>query len=424
VSAADRGGQRPEQPLAGRRICMFVFNDCSRDSRVLKEASSLAAAGAIVTIVARTAPGIPDHERRAAFTIERAAPGSLVGFSIRVLRKLSRGAGFLWAVLGWSRAARHLTPAADAYHGHDLTGLIAAWLATRRQRGSDLVYDSHELFLEAGSVASLPAMPRRLLARLEGALARRASAIVTVNPSIGAELVERYRVAQPVAVMNCPPRWRPEESEPPVRDRFREVLPIPPGQPIVLYQGGFTPHRGIEPMVRALVEPELRSAAGVFLGYGPMRDWLLAEARRPELAGRMHVLDAVPPDELVEWTASADVTGAPIERINLNHWYSTPNKMFESMAAGVPFVSSDFPERGRIIRETGAGVLCDPTDIGSVARAFASVLSLSPQERLEFRRRCRRAALERYNWETESARLVELYSRLLGGGPPSERQSP
>jgi glycosyltransferase involved in cell wall biosynthesis len=422
MSAADRGGQRADQPLAGRRICMFVFNDCTRDSRVLKEASSLAAAGASVTIVARSAPGIPDREQRGGFSIERAAPGRLLGFSIRVLRKLSRGAGFVWAVLGWSRAARQVTPPADAYHGHDLTGLIAAWLAARRQPGSRLVYDSHELFLEAGSVAALPVLPRRALAGLEGALARRASAVVTVNPSIGAELVQRYGVTQPVVVMNCPPRWCPEEAEPPIRDRFREVLPIPPGQPIVLYQGGFTPHRGIEPMVQALAEPELRHAAGVFLGYGPMRDWLLAEARRPELGGRMHVLDAVPPDELVDWTASADVTGAPIERVNLNHWYSTPNKMFESMAAGVPFVSSDFPERRRIIRETGAGVLCDPTDIGSVARAFDSVLSLSPEERLAFRRRCRRAALDRYNWETESARLVELYTGLPGARPGPERR--
>jgi glycosyltransferase involved in cell wall biosynthesis len=209
-------------------------------------------------------------------------------------------------------------------------------------------------------------------------------------------------------------------TDPPVCDRFREVLPIPPGQPIVLYQGAFTPHRGIEPMVRALAEPELTGAAGVFLGYGPMRDWLLAEARRPAVAGRMHVLEAVPPDELLEWTASADVTGAPIERVNLNHWYSTPNKMFESMAAGVPFVSSDFPERGRIIRDSGAGVLCDPGDIRSVAQAFASVLTLSATERLEFRRRCRRAALDRYNWETESTRLVELYGSLLGTRPEPE----
>jgi glycosyltransferase involved in cell wall biosynthesis len=398
---------------------MFVFNDCSRDSRVLKEAASLSAAGASVTIVARSAPDLPDREHRDDFTIVRASSG-LVRLPMRLLLRFSRGARFLWAVRGWSLAARRVTPPADAYHGHDLSGLIAAWLAARRQPGSIVVYDSHELFLEAGAVASLPRLPRRVVGLLEGALARRAAAVVTVNPSIGAELVQRYRISQPVVVMNCAPRWHPEMTDPPVCDRFREVLPIPPRQPIVLYQGAFTPHRGIEPMVRALAEPELTGAAGVFLGYGPMRDWLLAEARRPAVAGRMHVLEAVPPDELLEWTASADVTGAPIERVNLNHWYSTPNKMFESMAAGVPFVSSDFPERGRIIRDSGAGVLCDPGDIRSVAQAFASVLTLSATERLEFGRRCRRAALDRYNWETESTRLVELYGSLLGTRPEPE----
>ena len=396
---------------------MFVFNDCSRDSRVLKEAASLSAAGAVVTIIARSAGGLPDLEERPGFTIRRSAPRGALDLAIRLLRKVSLGVGFVWAVLGWAWSSRRVTPVADAYHGHDLTGLLVAWLHARRRPDARLVYDSHELFLEAGRVASLPAPARRLLARVEGVLARRADAVITVNPSIGDELVERYRIEPPVVVMNCPPRWHPDQPDPPAFDHFRESLPIPPEQPIVLYQGGFTAGRGIEPMVRALARPELRQAAGVFLGYGPLREWLIAESQRPGVAGRMYVVDAVPPDELVEWTASADVTGAPIERVNLNHWYSTPNKMFESMAAGVPFVSSDFPERGRIIRETRAGVLCDPTDDRSVAEAFASVLALPAEERLAFRRRCRRAALERYNWETEAAGLVGLYADLLGARP-------
>jgi glycosyltransferase involved in cell wall biosynthesis len=123
----------------------------------------------------------------------------------------------------------------------------------------------------------------------------------------------------------------------------------------------------------------------------------------------MFVLDAVPPDALLAWTASADVSLMPIEPSTLNHVLSTPNKLWESLAAGAPIVASDLPEMARVVRETGAGELCDPSDVTSMAAAVRRILGRPGEERLALRRRARAAALDRYNWETESARLLALY---------------
>ena len=59
----------------------------------------------------------------------------------------------------------------------------------------------------------------------------------------------------------------------------------------------------------------------------------------------------------------------PIQPTTLNHRLTTPNKLFEAMAAGVPVVASDLPGMAAIVRETGCGLLVDPTDPAAMAAA-------------------------------------------------------
>ena len=106
-----------------------------------------------------------------------------------------------------------------------------------------------------------------------------------------------------------------------------------------------------------------------------------------------------------------------IQRTTLNHYLSTPNKLFECLAAGVPVIASDFPTMRRIVLGDPAGPLgtvVDPADPAAVAAAIRSILDLDPRSAAELRARCRNAARDRWNWEVESARLVALYRELLG----------
>ena len=105
-----------------------------------------------------------------------------------------------------------------------------------------------------------------------------------------------------------------------------------------------------------------------------------------------------------------------IQPTTLNHRYTTPQKLFESMAAGVPVVASDLPGMAPIIRATGAGVLCDPTSPASIAEAITSVVTASPVERDAMRERALRAAHDRYNWEAQLDTLFGVYRELLPAG--------
>jgi glycosyltransferase involved in cell wall biosynthesis len=457
------------------RIVMFVFNDCRTDARVLREAASLAGAGHDVTIMARPSnPTAREGERETvgAFEIVRvAAPQSWrffwtwfrypwrmrrwwVGRVGRGLRHppigwievVALGAAALltlpwilvrlpffararhrppaaggsvldWVVrwrfmvLGWAANAAAAAPVAEAYHGHDLTGLEAAGRASRR-RGDSLVYDSHEIFLESGTNATRPRLLKALLARSERRWTRSAVALVTVNKSLAAELGRRLRPKRTVVVHNAPDRWDPPSPRP---DLIRTATGIPADEPIALYHGGFSAHRGLEQLAMAILEPGMERVHAVYLGYGSQRPMLDAMARDDRYGARLHVLDAVPPEELGPWVASADVGVMVIQPSTLNHRLSTPNKLFESLAAGLPVVASDFPEMSDIILadpDGPLGAVCRPDDPAAIARAIASIVDRPAVEREALRARCLAAAHARWNWETEMIGLFDLYRDL------------
>lgn len=321
-----------------------------------------------------------------------------------------------FGVLPWTRAAVAAAPPSDIVHAHDLRALPPA-VAVRDRDGSRLVYDSHEIFVEAGGNAVRPRWVRRALRRRERALARQADALVTVNDELAAVLAPALGMTgRTVVVRNCPPRWTPGDAPSPLR----AAAGVPDGSPLILCHGAFVAQRGFEQVAAALARTELAGVHAVFLGRGPLRGAFDAIARREELGDRLHVLDAVAPEVLVEWIAGADLDVVAIQPSTLNHRLSTPNKLFESLAAGVPVVASDFPAMHAIVLDDPDGPLgavCDATDPASLATAIRAVLDRSPEEAADLRRRCLLAAHERWNWESEGSRLLALYEALAAGLP-------
>jgi glycosyltransferase involved in cell wall biosynthesis len=285
----------------------------------------------------------------------------------------------------------------------------------RTRPDATLFYDSHEVFLESGRWAKAPAFLRRLLARwFEQPALRRAAALIAVNPQVIEELAKRYEIpAQRVVTYNCPSAWSPESRD----TELRSAIGVDAAAQVILYHGGFSAHRGLEELLVAIRDPRLAAAHLVFLGYGPLDGALRRAAAEMSLTGRVHVLNAVAPEVLDRWISGADVGMCTILPSTLNHRISTPNKLFESIAAGVPVVGSDFAPIREIILENPDGPLgavCDPTNPGEVATAISAILSLDASERAALRRRCLSAAATRWNWEVQAEKLVALYEGAEG----------
>ena len=122
----------------------------------------------------------------------------------------------------------------------------------------------------------------------------------------------------------------------------------------------------------------------------------------------------VPPTELHDWVAAADVAGMPIQGDTLNHRLTTPNKLFEAMAAGVPSVVSDLPGMSAVVRDAECGILVDPTDVAGIARGHPRDPALPDDEWMAWRDRNVAVAHDRYNWESQVEKLLDEYTRLTG----------
>ena len=82
------------------------------------------------------------------------------------------------------------------------------------------------------------------------------------------------------------------------------------------------------------------------------------------------------------------------------------------MGAGLPLIASDFPFWRKIMGESNCALFVDPKNPNEIAEAIQCLLT-HPDEAEEMGLRGRAAVLERYNWDTQATKLVNLYSGLI-----------
>ncbi len=418
------GDQARADEDGGPRVAMAVYGDLTFDSRVQREARALAAAGYRVTVYCLDWTGspatfgarvdvvamVPEHGRvipgtASPFLEVRGASGRVS----RVRRRVAWLGGYVRNLRAWGRMVADHAGRVDAWHLHDFAGLVA--IAPRAN--GPIVYDVHDLFTETGTGRHLPGPVRRAARAYERWLVRRTSLVVAVNAGIADDVERRCRPRAIVVVHNAVPRWTPPIPGP---DLIRQHLGLAPGVPVILYHGMLSAMRGIDRLCEAMPEPELQDAHLVLLGYGQLRDRLTETAAEPRFGGRIHLIDAVPPDQLLPWVASADVGAMTLPAGSRNLVLATPNKLFECLAAGTPPVVSDLPLMRSIVMDDPLGPLgdvCDPTDTRSIALAIGRILHRDAADRAALRARCLAAAEARWNWEAEADRLVTAYAATV-----------
>ena len=432
-----------------QRATLVLPSSGAFDSRAWRIASALVARGHDVTVLARSEPGLPDREDHPAgyrvIRVPVSAEAGLPAWARRLVRRVRREppaaaepgsepatrvtpqgrslaariralvaaawrlAAIALTVRSQRLATRPVAPPADLIHAMAYMG-IPIGLDLGQRDGAPVVYDARDIYVHARNIARLPGPARRLFGWVEKRWARAASRVMTVNRPYAEVMERRFGPPLPAIVMNCSYRREPPAERP---RRFHDALALSPNARVVLYQGGLAPSRGIEELIAAL-ELLAGNIHLCLLGYGPLAEAFAEEARRDVHRGRLHVLPAVAPEELLDWVASADIVAMPIQPSTLNHRLTTPNKLFEAMAAGVPVVASDLPGMAPIVAETGCGVVCDPTEPAAIADAIRSIFALPAADREAMRQRALEAAAGPYSWEAQVEVLLAEYGRLTG----------
>ena len=291
-----------------------------------------------------------------------------------------------------------LAQGADVYHSHDLNTLYIGAMCKKRT-GARLVYDSHELQTERNRMTK---WWRRWAAWNERRWLPYADAMIVASPSWIGINREKYGSVPAISasIINTPELVQIDQP----RD-LRGELDIAPDAPILLYQGSIQENRGIEPAIDAITM--LESAVLVVVGYGYHRPVLETEVRRRGLEDRVKFFGPIPNDELLDWTAAADIGLCNIVNSSLSYYTSLPNKLFEYIIAGIAVIGSDSPEIGRIVKEEGVGEVADPIDPSDLAKAARTIL-----DDLDRYRAATRTAAQKYNWSVEERKLLEVYAKL------------
>ncbi|MBL4693270.1 MAG: glycosyltransferase family 4 protein [Magnetovibrio sp.] len=181
----------------------------------------------------------------------------------------------------------------------------------------------------------------------------------------------------------------------------------------MIFFGTMAPWQGIGTVLAALEDPAWpKSMHAVFAGDGAERPAVEALAQRLD---HVHYLGRVPYDELPSVVARAQ--GSFVCSENLEGRASTglaPLKLFESMACGLPIISTNMPFQADVVRDGGCGYVIEAGNAQVLAETVVKLMN-NPVEAGEMSKRSRAIAVKDHSWAARAKDTQTVLQRVLKG---------
>lgn len=369
------------------KVVFSVTNCICHDQRVLKMAETVSKLNCDITIIGRKSGDCCNSD---------SVPFRTVRFKMFFRR------GFLFYKFFNIRLFIYLLfNKCDLLVSNDLDTLLPNFLVAKLKH-LPLVYDSHEYFTEVPELQNRPFV-KWVWKSIEKMIFPRLKFVITVSDSIATLYKAIYRI-KPLVVRNVS---RNADS---IKAFTRKELVIDSNDLLLIIQGtGINIDKGAEELIEAV-----NTSFGVTLlvvGSGDVLNQLKSEVEKLEMGNRVKFIPTVSWETLMRYTKVADAGMCLEKDSNLNYRYSLPNKLFNYIAAGIPVIASDLPETGKIIKEHSIGVIIDRVTAENISNAI-SELKENPVKLAGLRRNATEAS-KKINWELESKKVTELYSRVL-----------
>jgi glycogen synthase len=377
------------------QVLMLAQSPLAGDSRILREALTLAASGHVIHIIGRDVPA--EFVPPPGVTVISVGRSGGYGLRQRPGRRVLPIRAIRWLLLpehrraverAWVEHARELalvaSPPPEVVHAHDFNTLpLGAELA--RRFGARLVYDAHE-FWSGRLRIGRPTPARNAWERqLEMKLGNRADAVLTVGEAIAAALRDGYRWSHVHVVRNT---FEPRVGETP-------ALAQPAG---AVYAGRLAPYRELEVIAAASRQLEIPVTL-----VGPADPTWLADFD-PGAATVYPAMSLEGVDRLLAKAGLALVTLSDRWR---NHRLALPNKLFHAVRVGVPVVATDMGELASMVRQYRLGQLYRAEDQHDLVRAVHSVIADYSAYRASVA-----AAVPAMTWRRDEAVLLDVYAGL------------
>lgn len=289
-------------------------------------------------------------------------------------------------------------PPQSIFHIHDsnilLVGLVLKIL------GRTVIYDAHEdTPLQIGYQHWVPGLARKPYAWFYFVLEK-----------VCSWMFDRIIVAEPVIAKYFPKRKTILLRNFPIADVFRTHEPVSYNKRKLrlIHVGTLTRVRGLFEMLDAAKIASDHTDFEFYLGgkFSPAGlEAKVASAYRVNFTGWVSYTDLV---DLLFDSRIGIIIPHPIDRYKTNY----PVKLFEFMAASIPVIASREGESAAFVSEAQCGILVDPLNVKQIAEAIVWLFE-HPEEAEAMGKRGQKLIFAHYNWEKESAALLEMYARLM-----------
>jgi glycosyltransferase involved in cell wall biosynthesis len=168
--------------------------------------------------------------------------------------------------------------------------------------------------------------------------------------------------------------------------------------------------RGLEQLIEALAQTDARFQLDLMLL--PSEPDYLAELKRLALQlapDRINFLDPAAPAAVLETLSAYNISLCIIQPTTYNYLMSLPNKLFESLAAGLALCVGPSPAMAELTRQYGVGWVCDSFEPAAIAKTLNGI----HVEEIEGHQKAAHEAAKVLNADVEMGKLVDLYHRLL-----------
>lgn len=388
-----------------KKTCILSHGSIQNDGRVLKTIEFLLSKDHLVWTI------FPFEEPSFKFEKIKRPALSLIPLKKRntITRKILRHSAYPLEFSYLATEALKLDQKFDYIYVNDLPSLFAGLRIKKKNPGSKLIYDSHEIFNETvnqffpAEPGALKSFVYKILIKkmrcfgtwLENRMVKKVDLFITVNESLKDYFERKYRISNVKVMMNCPKKKEPFGEEEIIVD-FRKKYGWGRETRVFLYQGVWNKGRGLELLIRTFKDtPD--SFKLILIGYGGLEPDLRKLISQEKLDEKIKLVGFVAHDVLGNYTKAADVGLNLLEPFNLSKAMASPNKLFEYIHAGIPVICSDTPENRKVISNFDVGVLTTNTE----KSLLNSMLYFKSLKEINDKKINLKAAANHYTWESQ-----------------------